>query len=66
MTDDQPESATGQRLNEVIAAYLEGVRAGQAPDRQEVLARHPDLAEDLRSFFAHRDRVGQLLAPLAS
>jgi WD40 repeat protein len=48
-------SNTGeQRLDEVIAAYLEADRLGQQPDPQEWLARHPDLADGLRSFFADR------------
>jgi serine/threonine-protein kinase len=52
------------RLNELIAAYLEAVEAGQAPDRADWLARHPDLADDLRNFFANHDRMARVGEPL--
>jgi WD40 repeat protein len=65
MGNDRPESATEQRVNEVIAAYLEAERAGRAPQPNEVLARHPGLAEPLRAFFADRACFGRLVARLA-
>jgi eukaryotic-like serine/threonine-protein kinase len=53
-----------QRVDAIIAAYLEAVDAGRTPDRQELLARHPDLAADLEVFFADHDRVDRLAQPL--
>ena len=53
-----------QRLDDAIAHYLEAVHAGQTPDRVDLLARHPDLADDLRSFFADEDRLKGLAGSL--
>jgi serine/threonine-protein kinase len=65
MTDEHTEAASRERrVDEVIAAYLEAERQGRPSDRADLLARHPDLAGELRSFFADRDRFGQLVAPL--
>jgi Protein kinase domain len=41
-----------QRLNEVLAEYLE---SGRTPDRAALLARYPDLAVELEEFFVNLD-----------
>ena len=35
------------RLTEVLEEYLSDLERGTAPDRETVLARHPDLAQQL-------------------
>jgi hypothetical protein len=58
MASEQP-SGREERVNEVIADYLDAVAAGKRPDREEILAKHADLADELRAFFADRDRLAE-------
>jgi WD40 repeat protein/tetratricopeptide (TPR) repeat protein/tRNA A-37 threonylcarbamoyl transferase component Bud32 len=54
-----------QRLEAVLADYLRAVEAGPAPDQRELLSRHPDLADELASFFANQAEFAQLAGPVA-
>ena len=58
------DSDREERLNGVIAAYLEAVESGSTPDRSELLAREPDLAVELAAFFANQDHLARLAGPL--
>jgi hypothetical protein len=55
-----------QRLDKLLAAYLKAIEAGRPPDRQALLAQHPDLADDMAEFFAGLDQFDQFAAPLRS
>ena len=53
-----------QRLDEIVAAYLDELQAGRTPDRQDLLQAHPDLAAELLAFFKDNDQLDGLTAPL--
>ena len=63
-TDATP-SRRDQRLDEAVAEYLLAAEAGRAPDRREFLARYPDLAGDLASFFDDEDCVRRMAGAMS-
>jgi tRNA A-37 threonylcarbamoyl transferase component Bud32 len=62
-TPDDP-TMSHRSLDAVIASYMQAVEAGQVPNREDLLDNHPDIAEQLRSFFTDIDRMDRLASPL--
>jgi eukaryotic-like serine/threonine-protein kinase len=58
------ESSQEPTLISILQAYLEAVDAGQKPDREELLSRHPDLADELRGFFADQEKMDRFAQSL--
>src|SRR5437899_12029521 len=55
-----PDSSRPGLLEEVLEEYMQCLDRGEAVDREELLARQPELAEELRSYFAGSDEVDRL------
>ena len=58
------EANRDAELESVIAEYIRACDAGAKPDQQPILEQHPELADDLREFFAQRDHLNQLAGPM--
>jgi WD40 repeat protein/tRNA A-37 threonylcarbamoyl transferase component Bud32 len=54
------DSARQGLLEEVLGEYMERLDRGEIVDRAQFLALHPDLADELRSYFAAADEVERL------
>ena len=65
MNSEPDASGREQRFQDVLAAYLQAVEAEQNPDRDAWLAKYPDVAVELRSFFANQDDFARLAEPLS-
>jgi eukaryotic-like serine/threonine-protein kinase len=52
------------RLQDIVAGYLERLAGGQAEDHETLLARYPEFREELIDFFATRDLIEEVAAPL--
>jgi serine/threonine-protein kinase len=63
MSQDKPEIDADERLGAAIAAYLEASEAGRPVDRNEFIAKYPDLGSELETFFRNHDEVEQLSLP---
>ena len=64
MTTPNDPTTPQDSLDAVIAGYMLAVEAGEVPNRQEWLDRHPEHADALRTFFADLDSVDRVTSPL--
>jgi hypothetical protein len=64
MSQSAQELAREQRLEEIIASYLDDCVLGRAPQRHLLLDQHPDLAADLEEFFSDCDQFDRIASPL--
>ncbi len=55
-----------QRFNDIVAAHLEAVEAGQPQDWRRLQQQYPDLATELAEFFGEQEDVAKLAAGLRS
>src|SRR5436305_6051857 len=61
MSSSWPRNPARQgQLEEVLSEYMQRLDRGEAVDREQFLARHPELADELRSYFADSDEVERL------
>src|SRR5262249_44169512 len=61
----QPDTANQEgRLDEVIAVYLKADDSSRPSLQRQLLAAHPDLGGELRTFFESQERFRQLATPL--
>jgi hypothetical protein len=59
MADDGEQNRTcDERLGRVLASYFRRVDSGELVDREQLIGSHPDLAEELRAFFADERELG--------
>jgi hypothetical protein len=65
MTDDAtPPHAEAGPADALIARYLEAMQAGAPTDRAGLLADYPEVADELREFFADLDGFAAVAYPL--
>jgi serine/threonine protein kinase/tetratricopeptide (TPR) repeat protein len=53
-----------EQLDELIAAYLDQLQTDRTPQPEEWLDRHPEFKAELSRFFADRQDLERLAAPL--
>jgi WD40 repeat protein len=55
-----PNSSLPSLPDSVLEEYMQRLDSGEVVDREQFLARHPECAEELRSYFAGSDEVERL------
>jgi hypothetical protein len=61
-----PPSASAAELAAILDRYLADLQAGEAPDRAQLLAAHPDLAAQLEGCLAGIEFVYRATGPAAT
>ena len=56
---DAVAESEASAVDRIIADYLRRLDCGEVVDRQELLAAHPDLVDELRAYFDDADEVEQ-------
>jgi serine/threonine-protein kinase len=64
MSEVKSQSIGETSLDQVLAEYLKAADAGQTPDLESLLARHPQWKAELEAFFAAQENVARLAGPL--
>jgi hypothetical protein len=64
MHENSDASRRERQLNEALADYYAEAEAGTPPNVQEFLSRHPELADEVASFFAAKEGFERDAAPL--
>jgi hypothetical protein len=63
MTDKPNDGSADDRLDKVIADYMQRIDRGETVDRERFIAEHPDFADELRAFFESDEQVERLISP---
>jgi serine/threonine protein kinase len=53
-----------ERLDQIVASYIEELESGVSGDRHAWLVRYPEFYDELIDFFSDRDEVERLATPL--
>ena len=51
------------RLNVILAEFIQQTEAGVNPNPEEIIARHPELAQELQEFFRDKARFDHMAEP---
>ncbi len=64
MSNTSQPSEHDHQLEQLMAEYMHSVDRGAPLDRDKLLDEHPELADDLASFFRNQDGIARLAQPL--
>src|SRR5262245_56446754 len=57
------DASRQDRLDEILADYMDRVDRGETVDRERFLTEFPDLAEEIRAYFEGSDELECLAGP---